>query len=179
MGYALTFARRRSRLVAECGNDDEEKEQQVSRQVLCVGGACAKILVLDVETGSLEATLKGSISYISDLKAIHCGNGAQKHNLLCSATRDQIRLWNLDTLANVCIFAGDPSGHVGDVLTVAWHATGSRIVSGGGEAPVEGHSNTKVSDGKKISDLYLECSGQSETERGHSGLFLSSSFCQR
>jgi len=147
--YAVTFAQRRSRLIAGHGNDKKE-EQQPSRQVLCVGGACAKILILDVETGSLQATLKGSISYISDLKAICCGSGPHKFNLLCSATRDQIRIWNLDTLANVCIFAGDPNGHVGDVLTIAWHPTGSRIVSGGGESPDEDDNNSKVSNGKKF-----------------------------
>jgi len=147
--YAIAFAQRRSRLIVN-KDDDEEEEHQHSRQVLCVAGACAKILILDLETGSLQATLKGSISYISDLKAICCGTGAQKFNLLCSATRDQIRVWNLDTLANVCIFAGDPNGHIGDVLTVAWHPTGSRIVSGGGEAPDEDDKNATVSNGKKF-----------------------------
>jgi len=96
------------------------------------------------------ATLKGSISNILDLKAVTCGSGSQKYNLLCSATRDQVRVWNLDTLANVCIFAGDPNGHLGDVLAVAWHPTGSRIVSGGGEAPNEQDSKTKVSNRKKF-----------------------------
>jgi polycomb protein EED len=138
--FAVTFAQRRSR---GHGNN-KDGEQRLPRQILCVGGACAKILILDVETGSLQATLKGSISYISDLKSISCGSGPQKYNLLCSATRDQIRIWNLDTLANVCIFAGYPNGHVGDVLSVAWHPTGSRIVSGGGEAPDE---NDKKSTG--------------------------------
>lgn len=150
--YAITFAKRQPRVVAACGDDiiDKEGKDMVSRQVICVGGASTKILVLDVETGSLQATLNGCISYISDLKSICCGSGAQKSNLLCSATRDEIRLWNLDTLANVCIFAGAPNGHIGDVLSIAWHPTGSRIVSGGGDTPVEDDKHPNVSDGKKF-----------------------------
>ena len=146
--YAVTFGQRRSRLGATC-SDGKGEEEMPSKQVVCVGGACAQILILDVGTGSLQASLKGSISYISDLKFISCGSGDQESNLLCSATRDQVRIWNLDTLANVCIFAGDPHGHVGDVLSVAWHPTGSRIVSGGGDAPEEDgkHSNI-ISNGK-------------------------------
>ena len=142
--YAVTFGQRRCDLGA-----DGKKE--VSKQVVCVAGACAIILILDVDTGSLHATLKGSIGYISDLKSISCGSGGRRYNLLCSATRDQVRLWNLDTLANVCIFAGDPHGHIGDVLSVAWHPTGACIVSGGGE-PTDGdekHSNI-VANGKNF-----------------------------
>jgi polycomb protein EED len=141
--YAVTFAQRRLRGLDM--NDKNGKQQRRSKNVLCVGGARAEILILDVETCSLQATLSGSISYISDLKSIRCGSGAQKYNLLCSATRGEIRIWNLDTLANVCIFAGAPNGHVGDVLSVAWHPTGSRIISGGGEAPdstSDGNANT-------------------------------------
>jgi len=142
--YAVTFGQRR----CDLGADGKE---EVSKQVVCVAGACAIILILDVDTGSLHATLKGSIGYISDLKSISCGSGGRRYNLLCSATRDQVRLWNLDTLANVCIFAGDPHGHIGDVLSVAWHPTGACIVSGGGE-PTDGdekHSNI-VANGKNF-----------------------------
>ena len=148
--YSVTFARQRCSFVSGQGDYEEEKESQNSRQILCVGGACAKILIFNVETGSLQATLTGCISYISDLKAIRCGNGEHKVNLLCSATRDQIRIWNLDTLANVCIFAGAPNGHIGDVLTVAWHPTGSRIVSGGGGEPDDDDTNSKVRNRKKF-----------------------------
>ncbi len=143
--YAVTFGQR------HCDLDANGKEEVVSKQVVCVAGACAIILILDVDTGRLHATLKGSIGYISDLKSISCGSGDRRYNLLCSATRDQVRLWNLDTLANVCIFAGEPHGHIGDVLSVAWHPTGSRIVSGGGD-PTDGdekHSNI-VANGKNF-----------------------------
>ena len=147
--FAVTFARRQSRLIVGDREDTEERQQN-TKQVLCVGGDTSNILIVDIETGTLQATLKGSISDISDLKAICCGSGARKYNLLCSATRDQIRVWNLDTLACVCIFAGDPHGHVGDVLSVAWHPSGSRIVSGGGESPDENNTsnNSKGSNGK-------------------------------
>ncbi len=141
--YAVTFGYRRCR-------QDGGKEEK-SKHVVCAAGACAIILILDVETGSVQGTLKGSIGYISDLKTIHCGNGDQKYNLLCSATRDQVRIWNLDTLANICIFAGDPHGHVGDVISVDWHLSGSRIVSGGGD-PTDGggkHSDV-IRNGKKF-----------------------------
>jgi polycomb protein EED len=147
--YAVTFAQRQSSLPVD-RRCKKEEEQWLSRSVLCVGGACGKILILDVGTYSLHATLEGSISYISDLKSISCGSGTQKFNLLCSATRDQVRVWNLDTLANVCIFAGDPNGHVGDVLTVAWHPTGSRIVSGGGDAPDDDDGDRQIANGKRF-----------------------------
>jgi len=147
--YAVTFAQRQSALPVDRKGKKEE-EQWLSRSVLCVGGACGKILILDVETGSLHATLEGSTSYILDLKSITCGSGKQKYNLLCSATRDQVRVWNLDTLANVCIFAGDPDGHVGDVLTVAWHHTGARIVSGGGDAPEDDGSDRQIISRKRF-----------------------------
>lgn len=126
--YAITFGRRRSR------KREAEDQGGLPKQVLCAGGAYAQILIFDVDTCSRQAILKGSIGSILDLKTISCGSGDQEYNLLCSATRDQVRVWNLDTLANICIFAGDPHGHIGDVLSIAWHPTGSRIVSGGGEA---------------------------------------------
>ncbi len=144
--YAITFGRRRSLKRRACRDGKREEQGGLSKQVLCVGGAGAQILILDVETCSLQAVLKGSIGSILDLKSISCGSGDQEYNLLCSATRDQVRVWNLDTLANVCIFAGDPHGHIGDVLSVAWHPSGSKIVSGGGEATDgdDKHSNTII-----------------------------------
>eukprot|EP00531_Pseudo-nitzschia_arenysensis_P010784 CAMPEP_0116115030 /NCGR_PEP_ID=MMETSP0329-20121206/292_1 /TAXON_ID=697910 /ORGANISM="Pseudo-nitzschia arenysensis, Strain B593" /LENGTH=436 /DNA_ID=CAMNT_0003608441 /DNA_START=385 /DNA_END=1695 /DNA_ORIENTATION=+ len=144
--YAVTFGHRRCR--------QEDSKEVKSTNVVCVAGACAIILILDVETGKLQDTLEGSISYISDLKTINCGYGDQKYNLLCSATKDQVRIWNLDTLANVCIFAGDPHGHVTDVLSVDWHPTGSRIVSGGGDPP--NHKN-KHSDIIKDGNTFQIC----------------------
>ena len=147
--YAVTFAWRNLRCSTINGAGNRE-QKQISKQVVCVGGAREKIFIIDVETFSLQATLRGSISYISDLKYISCGNTEKKYNLLCSATRHQIRVWNLDTLANVCIFAGDPNGHIGDVLSVAWHPTGSRIVSGGGDSPDEEGNHSKANNGKKF-----------------------------
>lgn len=58
-----------------------------------------------------------------------------KHNLLCSAARNVIRLWNIDTSACLAIFAdsslGDYHNHF-ELTSVAWHSTGSKIVTAGG-----------------------------------------------
>ena len=147
--YAITFGRRCVLKQGPSSDGKGEEQGGFPKQVLCVGGAGAQILILDVDTCSLQAVLKGSIGSILDLQSISCGSDDQKYNLLCSATRDQVRVWNLDTLANVCIFAGDPHGHIGDVLSVAWHPSGSKIVSSGGEPTDKDdkHSNT-INNGK-------------------------------
>ena len=56
------------------------------------------------------------------------------HNLLCSAARDEIKVWNLDTLACIAIysdfFMNDPDKY--EIITLAWHPSGSTIISAGG-----------------------------------------------
>eukprot|EP00536_Pseudo-nitzschia_multiseries_P000298 jgi/Psemu1/178470/e_gw1.4.115.1 len=131
--YAITFAHRKLLLPPNTG----EREQDQTKRILCVGGAGGDILVIDIDAKKIDYILKGSLSSIFDLKAHTCENNGWKYNLLCSSTQDEVRLWNLDTFANVCMFAGWPDGHFGDVLSVAWHPTGSRIVSGGGDEPKE------------------------------------------
>jgi hypothetical protein len=61
---------------------------------------------------------------------------SESTNLLCSASTSEIRIWNLDTFACVCIFGGDPGGHRGDVYSVAWHLSGHQIVSSGNDRTV-------------------------------------------
>jgi len=137
--FSVTFAHRRSRQIADDDdNDDDDHEEQQYSRVICVGGAAKEILIIDIETGTLEAKLTGCIGPILDLKAICCECKTQQNvNLLCSAAGNELKLWNIDTNACIAVFADlyliDPI----ELITVAWHPSGSKIVAAGGHSKNE------------------------------------------
>ena len=133
--YSITFANRRSRQIADDddSDDDGHEERQQNSRVICVGGGAKEILIIDIETGTLQSKLTGCIGDILDLKYINCEcKTEQNHNLLCSAAGNELKLWNIDTNACIAVFADLYLSDPIELLTVAWHPTGSKIVAAGG-----------------------------------------------
>jgi WD40 repeat protein len=95
--YAVTFGKRRKNFVQE-------------QQILCAGGKGAEILVIDIHNREKVISLLGCTYEVYDLKV--CPESpSHNYNLLCSASRDEVRVWNLDSFACICIFGGPPDGH--------------------------------------------------------------------
>ena len=133
--YSITFANRRSRQIADDddSDDDGHEERQQNSRVICVGGCAKEILIIDIETGTLQSKLTGCIGDILDLKYINCEcKTEQNHNLLCSAAGNELKLWNIDTNACIAVFADLYLSDPIELITVAWHPTGSKIVTAGG-----------------------------------------------
>jgi polycomb protein EED len=95
-------------------------------QMLCVAGTRGIIKVIDPVRKMLYSVLPGHGSDIYDLKF----SPVDEWLLLSASKDDSLRLWNVQTATCVAIFAGH-EGHRGGVLSVGWHRSGDRFVSGG------------------------------------------------
>lgn len=101
--------------------------------LLCLGGTRGIIKIIDTTTHRLHITLSGHGNDITDLKF-----SPTNEFLLLSASKDEsIRVWNISSQhhhgnggVNVAIFAGHV-GHRGQVLSIGWHASGTKFVSAG------------------------------------------------
>ncbi|KAL7549858.1 hypothetical protein ACHAWF_013115 [Thalassiosira exigua] len=94
--------------------------------LLCLGGTRGVIKVIDTVRRCLAGTLSGHGNDVTDLKFSPANEW-----LLLSASKDEsVRLWNLRGGVNVAVFAGH-NGHRGQVLSVSWHADGTRFASCG------------------------------------------------
>lgn len=94
--------------------------------LLCLAGTRGIIKVIDTQRRSLFLTLSGHGNDITDLKF----SPANEWLLLSSSKDESIRLWNLQRGVNVAVFTGH-NGHRGQVLSVAWHLSGTKFVSCG------------------------------------------------
>ncbi|KAG9240075.1 WD40-repeat-containing domain protein [Calycina marina] len=105
------------------------KDLKTNEPLLCVAGTNAKILIIEILSGKLIQTLPGHGGPINDL-AISPINP----KILASASDDQtVRIWTLDpdykNQPCAAILEGD--GHRDTIQSVAWHATGRYLLSGG------------------------------------------------
>ncbi|KAG7365461.1 WD40 repeat-containing protein [Nitzschia inconspicua] len=128
--YSICFGQRR-----RYSRNTSLSEHQ---DVLCIGGAGAKIAIVSLQDGQLIKTLLGCARSIFDLQVCPKTTSRQhnNNNLLCSASNGDVRIWNLDSFACVAIFGGPPDGHVGNIYSVAWHPLGTKIASGGEDGKV-------------------------------------------
>jgi len=94
--------------------------------LLCLGGTRGIIKVIDTYRRSLVMTLSGHGNDITDLKF-----SPTNEWLLLSTSKDEsVRLWNVQRGVNVAVFTGH-KGHRGQVLSVAWHLSGTYFASCG------------------------------------------------
>jgi WD40 repeat protein len=108
----------------------EMKDQifQDCRYYLAAGGNKSIIRILDLHEKKEVTKLIGHRNEIYDLK-FHPNRDLGF--LLLSASKDfSIRLWNVISSTQICIFGG-PEGHSADVLSVDWHLSGDYFVSSG------------------------------------------------
>jgi WD40 repeat protein len=113
-----------------CFGQHQSTTLSQQQDILCVGGLGANIAIISLKDGKIIKTLWGCTHAIFDLKVCP-KTEAQDRNLLCSASKEEIRIWNLDSFACVAIFGGHPDGHAKHFYCVDWHPTGSKIASGG------------------------------------------------
>ncbi|RPB23117.1 WD40 repeat-like protein [Terfezia boudieri ATCC MYA-4762] len=105
------------------------KDLETGDPILCVGGNAGTIKVLNVREGKLIQTLIGHGDEVMDLEI-----SPTDPNILASASADSsIRIWSLDPKHRqqplACVLAGE--GHRETVLTLAFHASGRYLLSGG------------------------------------------------
>jgi polycomb protein EED len=99
-----------------------------SRKVkyLAGGGLGSIIRILDITNLKEQSKLIGHRNEIYDLK-FH----PLESDLLLSASKDfSIRLWNIITGIQICIFGG-PEGHSAEVLSIDFHLSGNYFASSG------------------------------------------------
>lgn len=110
-----------------------------SKDYLCVGGKAGNILVMDVEMLKLCAILDGTKrTGILDLKASPSTCMPYQNTLLAASALEEIRIWNLSTFSCVIVFGFRRiGGHVGDVYSVGWHSSGTKLVTGGQDASIK------------------------------------------
>ena len=92
--------------------------------LLCLAGTRGVIKVIDTNLRALYMTLSGHGNDITDLKF----SPTNEWLLLSSSKDESVRLWNLQRGVNVAVFTGH-HGHRGQVLSVAWHMSGSKIAT--------------------------------------------------
>lgn len=92
--------------------------------LLCCAGTRGIIKVIDTNRRSLYMTLSGHGNDITDLKF----SPTNEWLLLSSSKDESVRLWNLQRGVNVAVFTGH-HGHRGQVLSVSWHMSGSKIAT--------------------------------------------------
>ena len=94
--------------------------------LLCVGGYLGVIHVLDLVSQQVVTTLQGHGHDIYDVKT-----SPTDEWIVASASRDHsIRLWDLQRQSVLRILAGH-WGHEDSVISIDFHLSGSRLVSGG------------------------------------------------
>jgi len=94
--------------------------------LLCLAGTRGVIKVIDTYRRSLFMTLSGHGNDVTDLKF----SPTNEWLLLSSSKDESVRLWNLQRGVNVAVFTGH-NGHRGQVLSVAWHLSGTKFASCG------------------------------------------------
>ena len=94
--------------------------------LLCLAGVRGVIKVIDTHRRCLFMTLSGHGDEVTDMKF----SPTNEWLLLTSSKDESVRLWNLQRGVNVAVFTGH-DGHRGQVLSVDWHCSGNRFVSGG------------------------------------------------
>jgi hypothetical protein len=98
--------------------------QQNGPPLLCIAGTRGIIKVIDTNQRSLHMTLSGHGNDITDLKFSPTNDW-----LLLSSSKDEsVRLWNVLRGVNVAVFTGH-HGHRGQVLSVSWHLSGSKVAT--------------------------------------------------
>ena len=97
--------------------------------VLAAAGKNSLIKLINLSSEKNESQiLVGHFNEINLLK-FHPLN----RELLLSGSKDlSVRLWNIRTKVQICIFAG-PQGHQSDVLSIDWHLSGKYFVSSGAD----------------------------------------------
>ena len=94
--------------------------------IAAVGGQGLTIRIINLTDSKEMNQLIGHKNEIYDLK-FH----PNEHILLLSASKDSsIRLWNVLTKDQLCIFGG-PLGHNAEVLSIDWHCSGDYFASSG------------------------------------------------
>ncbi|MCQ2820402.1 MAG: hypothetical protein MJ252_24315 [archaeon] len=94
--------------------------------ICACGGSSMIIRIIDFTKQNEIIQLIGHKNEIYDLK-FHPTDSS----LLLSGSKDtSIRLWNIETKIQICIFGG-PLGHSAEVLSICWDLTGEFFVSGG------------------------------------------------
>ncbi len=103
-----------------------DQKSQNGPPLLCLAGVRGVIKVIDTYRRSLFLTLSGHGDEITDMKF----SPTNEWLLLTSSKDESIRLWNLQRGVNVAVFTGH-DGHRGQVLSIDWHCSGTKFVSGG------------------------------------------------
>ncbi|PKC09958.1 WD40 repeat-like protein, partial [Rhizophagus irregularis] len=94
--------------------------------LLVVAGFTAVIKIIDTSAGSVTKTLQGHGGEIHEMKS-----HPKDPSLLFSASKDlSIRLWRIDTMQTVAIFAGE-CGHHEAPLSIDVHLSGDFFASSG------------------------------------------------
>ena len=94
--------------------------------IAAIGGQQLIIRIINLVTQREIRQLIGHKNEIYDLKF-----SPQNSALLLSASKDtSIRLWNMESGVQICIFGG-PLGHIAEVLAIEWHSSGEYFASSG------------------------------------------------
>lgn len=94
--------------------------------IAAIGGQQLIIRIINLVTQLEIRQLIGHKNEIYDLKF-----SPQNSSLLLSASKDtSIRLWNMESGDQICIFGG-PLGHIAEVLAIEWHSSGEYFASSG------------------------------------------------
>ncbi|CAB4493179.1 unnamed protein product [Rhizophagus irregularis] len=100
--------------------------------LLVVAGFTAVIKIIDTSAGSVTKTLQGHGGEIHEMKS-----HPRDPSLLFSASKDlSIRLWRIDTMQTVAIFAGE-CGHREAPLSIDVHLSGDFFASSGMDRTVK------------------------------------------
>ena len=102
----------------------DSTSQQNGPPLLCIAGTRGIIKVIDTNLRRLHMTLSGHGNDVTDLKFSPTNDW-----LLLSSSKDEsVRLWNVLRGVNVAVFTGH-HGHRGQVLSVSWHLSGSKVAT--------------------------------------------------
>jgi WD40 repeat protein len=114
-------------------------DNDIRGEYLCVAGKSGNIFVLDILECKLSAILDGTKrNGVFDLQASPMTCHPYQNSLLAAAALEEIRIWNMATFSNICVFGFRRiGGHVGDIYSIGWNASGTQIVSGGKDSSIK------------------------------------------
>lgn len=117
--------------LSDCPQKEEEfytcawMQDAEGHQMIAAAGLASVIKIVDCQRYMFYRALVGHGGPVNELAA----HPVERHLLLSASDDDSIRLWNIQDGSCVHVFGGD-GGHMSKVVSLAWHADGTKFVSG-------------------------------------------------